>query len=145
MITTVAAWLRARVPEALVVLWTAARVELLLRTSDLPATCRRLGVVLDVGDPTRPRGPMAVLPRWARAPARWTDVLLGHWPFGDTCLRRCLVLGARLQGLAPVLRLGVRETRPGQVAAHAWLEVGGRPLDDDLDGISPLASPGPTP
>lgn len=137
-------WLRSRVPEPLVVLGLAARVEVLLRSSDLPTTCRRLGIALDLADPTLPAGDVAVLPKWARAPNRWTDVFLRRWPLGDTCLRRCLVLGARLHGLGPVLRLGVRETRPGQVAAHAWLEIGGQPLDGDLRGVRPLGRPGST-
>lgn len=141
MSTAVRAWMRSLVPEAPVVLWTAARVELLLRTSDLPGTCRRLGIVLDVDDPTMPSGPLAVLPGWARGPDRWTGILIGRWPFGDTCLRRCLVLGARLHGLGPVLRLGVRDAPRGQVAAHAWLEIDGRPLDGDLGGVSPLGTP----
>jgi len=126
------------VPEPLVVLATAVRVEVLLHTTDLPTACRRLGVVLDVRTAVRHPPEPAELPRWARAPARWTDVLLGRWPFGDTCLRRCLVLGSRLRGLDPVLRLGARRTGSGAIVAHAWLEIAGRSLDGTLGDVGPF-------
>ncbi len=125
-------------PEPLAVLATAVLVEVLLRSTDLPRTCRRLGVGLDVRTVAPDVPEPAELPRWAREPARWTDVLLARWPFGDTCLRRCLVLGSRLRGLEPVLRLGARRTSSGAIVAHAWLEVAGRSLEGTLGDVGPF-------
>jgi hypothetical protein len=48
------------------------------------------------------------------------------WPFGDTCLRRALVIGFHLRDEAPVLRIGVRALPGGAanaIAAHAWVET----------------------
>jgi hypothetical protein len=45
------------------------------------------------------------------------------WPFGDTCLRRALVLGHHLRDQSPVLRIGVTADRSEDVAAHAWVET----------------------
>ena len=133
--------LTRHVPEAMVVLLTAARVEMLMRRHDLPDVCRQLGLTLDLEDVTQPGGTMPMLPAWTRSPVRWTDRIIGRWPFGDTCLRRCLVLGHRLSGLGPVLRMGTRRGTTAPVLAHAWLEVDGRPLDADLEGIDPLVGP----
>jgi hypothetical protein len=62
--------------------------------------------------------------RWMRNTAR----VLRRWPLDATCLRRSLLTGWVLRRHAPVLILGVR-TEDGQVAAHAWLRVGGFDLD----------------
>jgi hypothetical protein len=56
-----------------------------------------------------------------------------RWPFGDTCLRRCLVLGQRLRHLDPVLRIGVAVGGDGSWSAHSWLEIGGRSLDVEAE------------
>ena len=52
-----------------------------------------------------------------------------RWRAGDTCLRRCLLLGQRLRRLDPVLRIGVRRDEPGAFQAHSWLKISGRSLD----------------
>lgn len=120
------------VREVVVVVAIAVVVELGLRLSTLPATTRRLGVTLDVtdrGQAAGPAGRLPVLPVTARRQVRAVQLVVGHWPFGDTCLRRCLVLGQRLRRLDPVLVIGVRTTSTGAVAAHSWLVIGGHSLD----------------
>jgi hypothetical protein len=53
-------------------------------------------------------------------------------PFNSTCLHRSLVLSRllRTRGIANDLRIGVRRDETGGVAAHAWVEVNGVPLND---------------
>lgn len=103
-------------------------VEALLR-GGLPATCRRLGVALDLESAAPPSMTPAVLPRRMRTPIRAAFLAVRHWPAGDTCLRRCLVIGRRLRALGPVLRIGVRRLPSGEFSAHSWLEIDGRTLD----------------
>lgn len=81
-------------------------IEITLRTSDLPTTCRRLGVGCDLHSPAAPTIEAAVLPRRARRPVLASLVDVSHWPAGDTCLRRCLLIGHRFRRLEPVLRIG---------------------------------------
>jgi hypothetical protein len=52
-----------------------------------------------------------------------TARLYAVWPFGDTCLRRALVLGHHLRDQSPVLRIGVTAEKCEPVAAHAWVET----------------------
>lgn len=102
--------------------------ELLLRRG-LPATCRLLGIRLDLASSAPPATERAVLPRRMRTPVRACCAVVRAWPAGDTCLRRCLVLGRRLRALDPVLRIGVRRLPSGEFSAHSWLEIGDRTLD----------------
>lgn len=53
------------------------------------------------------------------------------WPFPVRCLQTALVLHEVLtrRGLSAVVCLGVR-LNDGDLEGHAWVEVGGRPLDD---------------
>lgn len=104
-------------------------IEWNLRTADLPSTCRRLGLACDVESDTAPPQQRAVLPRSTRGAVLAVDSVLTRWPFGDTCLRRCLLLGHRLRALGPVLRIGVRRDPEGGFAAHSWLELDGGTLD----------------
>lgn len=123
---------RTRVRVALEVLRAVGvmlLVELSLHIADLPTTCRRLRLECDLHSSAPPAERIAVLPHSARAAVVATDVVLAHWPFGDTCLRRCLLLGHRLRRLGPVLRIGVRREPAGAFAAHSWLEFGGTTLD----------------
>lgn len=118
------------------------RIELWLRTSDLPATCRRLGVRLDVASPAHATG-LAILPRRSRPAVRAARAVTRLWPSTDTCLRRCLLIGHRLRGLEPVLRIGVRRDADGRFAAHSWLEFDGRSLDPGAVEFSVLRNTGP--
>jgi hypothetical protein len=55
-------------------------------------------------------------------------------PYRANCLERSLTLWwlLRLTGIESALRIGVR-TAPVGVEAHAWIECGGRPLNDRED------------
>lgn len=54
-----------------------------------------------------------------------------HTPFPATCLSRSLVLVWMLgrRGTAAKLRIGV-QMNSGQMAAHAWVECAGQPVND---------------
>lgn len=69
------------------------------------------------------------LVRRIRRAARAIDRILRRWPFGDTCLRRALILGFLLRRLDPILQIGVRRDDAGDIAAHAWLVVAGTTHD----------------
>jgi hypothetical protein len=95
----------------------------------LPRTCQRLGITLDLSSAAPPSTTPAVLPRRMRTPIRACCIAVRHWPAGDTCLRRCLLIGHRLRALGPVLRIGVRRLPSGEFSAHSWLEIDGHTLD----------------
>jgi hypothetical protein len=116
--------------ELVLAYYWLARVERGLRRSDLPAVCRTLGMSSDLHSSAPPATSRAVLPRNTRTPVRACQYAVAHWPPGNTCLRRCLVLGRRLRHLDPVLRIGVRRDGTGFVA-HSWLEIDGRTLDPE--------------
>jgi len=111
------------------VVWLA-RIERTLRRRDLPAVCRVLGIDCDLRSADPPATQRAVLPRNTRTPVYACQYAVAHWPPGNTCLRRCLVLGRRLRHLGPVLRIGVRRDE-GLFVAHSWLEINGRTLDPE--------------
>lgn len=119
--------LQRRLTEPWMVAAVACRVEWhLRRRTPLPRICSSLGVHLELdGEPAQA---YRWLPWWAGVSARWTDRIIRHLPFPDTCLRRCLVLGGRISALQPVLRIGVRSCTQ-RIEAHSWLEVGGLALD----------------
>jgi len=119
------------VVQAIATLIAAARIELSLRRRGLPATASRFG--LRLGGPSSPTDtplPRHPLPSWAIRRARLAVALMRWWPFGDTCLRKSLVIGNRLAELSPQLFIGVRSSG-GQpfTAAHAWLQINGIDID----------------
>lgn len=116
---------------------TLAVIEVLLRTSDLPTTCRLLCIDLDVTSAAAPGTATALLPANTRPALRAAQVVLARWPFGDTCLRRCLLLGHRFRALRPVLRIGVQRDGNG-FGAHAWLEIDGAALDPTASQFAAL-------
>ncbi|MDI1253484.1 lasso peptide biosynthesis B2 protein [Thermomonas sp.] len=65
----------------------------------------------------------------ARALAKLANVAGRHGVVDASCLRQSLLLYGWLQwrGLRPVLQLGVKED-PGQLSAHAWVELEGTRL-----------------
>jgi hypothetical protein len=91
-----------------------------------------------------PKGRSAAPPGRAAAAARMVLAASRHAPCRADCLRRALVLWwlLRRAGLPGELRLGVRK-RDGQLEAHAWVEHGGRPLEDCADEhpFVPFAGP----
>lgn len=116
--------------EVLVAVGLLVLIEVSLRGTTLPATCRWLRLRVDLDGVTPPAGHAPVLPRWARTRVEAALLTAAYWPAGDTCLRRCLLLGHRLRRLRPVLRIGVRRDGTGAFRAHSWLEIEGRSLDD---------------
>lgn len=111
-------------------------VEVGIRSLPLPQLCRLLGIRLrPVGAPGPPR--TTPLPWWGRHGVTATDRLLARWPFGDTCLRRALLVAHILRPLHPVVCLGLRRRGDG-VIGHAWIEVDGQSLDGDLADVLPL-------
>jgi hypothetical protein len=130
-------------------LWEVARafgpmalIELSLRSSTLPATCRRLGVSYDPHSGRPPATVSAVLPHNTRAAVRACLGLLSVWPGGDTCLRQCLLIGYRMRRLEPVLRIGVMRDENGVFSAHSWLEINGGTLDPSASQFTPLGRGG---
>lgn len=103
-------------------------VEVGLRTTRLPTLCRALGISLDL-DSGRSTPGVFVLPRSLERRVGSVLRATRWWPLGDTCLRRCLLLGRVLRADDPVLRIGVRRDEQGTFAAHSWLELDGRSLD----------------
>lgn len=128
--------------EALRALATMPVIEASLRVSDLPKTCQLLGVEMDLASPAPLSAERAVLPRWTRRAVLASLVVVSCWPAGDTCLRRCLLIGHRLRSLGPVLRIGVRRTAEGKFSAHSWLEFDGRTLDPTASEFATLGTAG---
>jgi hypothetical protein len=67
-----------------------------------------------------------------RTTARMVNLAARHGFFNASCLHRAMILWwlLRRQGIASDLRFGVRK-KVGEVQAHAWVEYGGNPLDDE--------------
>jgi hypothetical protein len=120
------------------VLVCLVRVEVGLRRRTLPELCASLGIGF-AGSPAAERG-AAPSRAWVSARVRAVDRLLRRWPYGDTCLRRCLVTGHLIRVTGPSLVLGVRRDEGGALAAHSWLEVDGRPVDPSAAGYRVLAT-----
>lgn len=128
--------------QVLAALAVTVGVELGLRACTVPRLARLLGVGLGSAEPDLPLPvPGGLAPEWIRRRHAAVDVVFRHWPFGDTCLRRALVLGHRVRRLGPVLVIGVRHDEDARVAAHAWLVIEGRSLDPLSVHYSPLPGP----
>jgi hypothetical protein len=123
--------LRHPIPEIVVVACLAAYVEIGLRRWTLPELSRRLHVRMDLSSDAGPVPEQIVLPSGAKGSIRAVNRVLTRWPWGDTCLRRALLLGHRLSWLDPTLRIGVRRAGDGRIGAHAWLEIGGHSIDPE--------------
>jgi hypothetical protein len=118
--------------ESLVVL---PLVALAMRLCGFAATQRGLNYFLPL--PTRHRAgagcPTSDVVRMVGAAAR-------HGGWRSSCLQRSLVLWwlLRRQGDGADLRIGVRRL-DGKLQAHAWVEDGGRVLNDDADATADFA------
>jgi hypothetical protein len=129
-------------PRVIVVVVVALVVEVGLRISTVPRLARLLGVRLERDGQSGQQLPAGstndppVL--WIREQYTTVARVMPHWPFGNTCLRRALVLGHRLRRLEPALVIGVRHDEAGQLAAHAWLVVAGVVLDPLAEQYAPL-------
>lgn len=126
-------------PQLIAAAVVALVVEIGLSISTVPRVVRLLGIRLAQDHDGVPVGAPADLPAvWIRR--RYVEVnrVFRRWPFGNTCLRRALVLGHRIRRLDPVLVIGVRHGEDGQLAAHAWLVVGDIALDPLASNYAPL-------
>jgi hypothetical protein len=125
--------------QFLVALAVAFVVEAGLSISTLPRLTKLFGIRLAEDSDDEPtRRATDVAPEWFRRRSAAVHSVFRHWPFGDTCLRRSLVLGQRIRRLDPVLVIGVRHDEHGKLAAHAWLTVGGVALDTLAEQYAPL-------
>lgn len=122
--------------------WTAMEltglallIELGLRWAKLQTVARRCGVPLDLNAPSAPAGTLTdlVLSAQEAQDLQVMRALLRRRPFNGTCLRRALLCGWILRVRHPILVVGVRKTGR-QVAAHAWIQVGGLRIDPDPVG-----------
>jgi len=107
-------------------------VELMIRWVRLPRLARMLGlsVSLSPSSPGAVRLPLKDLPPSARRQLRCTRRIADRWPFSrGPCLRRALVAGHLLSRHEPAVRFGVAGAGD-DLYAHAWLEIGGRPLEN---------------
>lgn len=106
-------------------------VELLIRTVPLTRLSRALGCRVSLAPAVAgaQRLRLKDLPARARRQVRCTRRVAHAWPFSQgPCLRSALVVGHLLREHDPAIRLGVLTT-DGDVYAHAWLEIDGRPLE----------------
>jgi len=103
--------------------------ELGLRWVTLERTAQVLRVRCGGTEATTSGSAIADLPLWARRRLHVVSVVMRRWPVDGTCLRHSLVAGNRLRRLRPILRIGVTTDPVSRIAAHAWLEIGGRSLD----------------
>lgn len=114
------------------------RVLLALAVFDLVLHLRGLEAALRVarrwnGQPTEPVWPEA----WTAAVAHRVAVGAAFYPRRARCLEQSLVLYAMLRraGAPATLRIGAR---PVPFAAHAWVEIGGVPVNEPADFIAQL-------
>lgn len=126
------AWLAVRVCLLL------ARVELGLRTATLPDLTERLRI--GFGN-DKAAGPAPAITDWREVTTllRRVHKVTSLWPFGDTCLRRCLVAGALLADAHPLLVVGINRGATGEINAHAWLVIDGHSVDPMSDAFVPLS------
>lgn len=70
----------------------------------------------------------------AQAQARLVQVAARHGLYRPTCLPQSLAIWwlLRCRGIEANLRIGVKPIDNG-LEAHAWVELQGQPLNDDLD------------
>jgi hypothetical protein len=115
----------------------ASVVEVGLRIGSLPAVARWVGVPLAMDAVTSSGSDHVSLPPEAVERVTAVRAVMRRWPFGDSCLRVALVAGSRLRSFRPRLAVGVRRV-DGAVAAHAWLEIDGCPLDPASAAFAPL-------
>ncbi len=111
-----------RLPSLLYCTLIAARVELLLKFRPLDIAAKRLGVVISwQSNSSGSVSPQASGNDFARNHLANVDSIMRRWPFGDTCLRRSLILGKLLADFNPKLLIGVG-TQDSTILAHAWIE-----------------------
>jgi hypothetical protein len=116
--------------------------EVAVRMAPLPLVSRwfRTPLAVEAGTPA-PVNPWSSLDGRTRRWLSLTSRVGAHWPFGrGGCLRQALVEGFVLRRQRPTLRVGVARVAPADVAAHAWVELGGHARPEDA-GFAPLHRP----
>lgn len=106
-------------------------VEVLVRWVPLPRLAALLGVRLDLRPPDPSAEPVmgAELDPRVRRRLRAARRVSDGWPLAKgPCLRRSLVAGHLVRDQRSALRIGFGGLG-GDVHAHAWLELDGRPLE----------------
>jgi hypothetical protein len=96
---------------------------------------RRLQNLLSHCPLKKPGGvPEEVISDLAQVQARMVQIAARHGLYRATCLRQSLALWwlLRYRGVETNLRIGVKSADSG-LEAHAWVELQGQPLNDDLD------------
>ena len=119
------------------VLPATAAVEIGLALISLPRLARFLGVRLLV-DQGHEKAPLAdaALSSEERLELRAAHLLFKNRSEYGRCLRTSLVVGRRLRGRGPLLRIGVLKS-DGTLKAHAWIEIDGMTIGES-PGYSPL-------
>jgi hypothetical protein len=116
-------------------------VEVSIRWVPLPRLARVLGVEVNLRPSVSSGLPPDVsgLSAHQRRQLRCTWRIADAWPFGSgPCLRRSLVAARLLRGSGAAVRLGL--PRPDVGAAHAWVEIDGRPIED-VSAYRPFVNP----
>jgi hypothetical protein len=113
--------------EAALDTYTATRLEWALRSKGLPRALELAGCPLASSE--RDATARAELPGWAWRRARVAIAVQKRLPFDDSCLRRALLIAARLRPLRPELVIGIRDGADVALDAHAWVRVNGHDLD----------------
>lgn len=96
---------------------------------------RRLQALLSHWPLKKTRGvPQEQIITVAQAQGRFVQVAVRHGLYRPTCLPQSLALWwlLRCHGIETDLRVGVKPGANG-LEAHAWVELQGQPLNDDLD------------
>lgn len=99
-----------------------------------------LGVPLAISEaaPAPPASLQAISPN-RRREIRMLDSVVRRRPSRSRCLENSLAIGLILHGAGPRLRIGVAREET-TVAAHAWVEAGGRSFLADASFL-PLGEP----
>jgi Transglutaminase-like superfamily len=121
-----------------------ATAEVSLRLAGLPRVARWFGATLEFTDvaPGVAVGALNISPA-----ERQRLAVLGrvaqYWPLAPrgACLRHSLSAAHVVRSRGPRLRLSVGRTGPGDITAHAWIEVDGTAVTDPGD-FEPLARKG---
>lgn len=121
-------------------------VEASIRWVRVPRLARVLGVTVGTGSDAFAASARATgSPELTGQERRALDAVLRVircWPFGTgPCLRESLVLGHLLRVREPMLRFGVARER-GRLRAHAWIEIGDRPINDPQGFVPLRGAPG---
>jgi Transglutaminase-like superfamily len=118
-----------------------AAAEASLRLADLPRVARWFGATLEFTEVA----PVLAVDRLDLSPSECRRLAVlsrvaQRWPLAPrgACLRHSLSAAHVLRSRGPRLRLSVGRTNPGEITAHAWIEIRGTAVTDPGD-FEPLA------